>query len=87
MNKQGRANAFLWIRDKNNYWESELKNRQLPMELKDIQIDLKLAGIEGPAGKITVYDPWEDEWKKVKRTGQKILLPDFKHSLVIRISR
>lgn len=83
----GKGIVLFWVRDKNNDWESELRNGQPPSTLKGIQIDMKLAGVLDYEGKITVYDPWEDKWKKAKRKSQKILLPDFKRSLVVRISR
>jgi hypothetical protein len=39
----------------------------------------------GKAKKVSVYDPWGDVWTDVARKGKKIVLPDFKRSLVVKI--
>jgi hypothetical protein len=43
------------------------------------------AGIAGSVREVAIYDPWENEWKEGKPEEMKLLLPDFKRSLVVRI--
>jgi hypothetical protein len=83
----GQNTILLWLRDKSNTWESELRDGNPPLTVAGIQLDLKSFGIKKTSGVILIYDPWKDEWKDVKPDGMKILLPDFKRSLVVRIRR
>ena len=41
--------------------------------------------ITAGAAAIAIYGPWQDKWQNAKSDGLKLLLPDFKRSLVIRI--
>lgn len=81
----GMKTILIWIRDKNNTWESELRDRQPPLTKSGIKIDLKKTGINGSFGEVEFYDPWQDKWQDAKSDGLKLILPDFKRSLVIRI--
>jgi len=83
----GQNTIMLWLRDKKNTWESELRDGQPPLTLKGIQLDLKLLGINVTGNEISVYDPWQDEWDNLMVEDMKISLPDFKRSLVIRLNR
>ena len=83
----GRKTILLWLRDKSNTWESELRDRQPPLIITGSQLDLKKIGINGSFGEIAIYDPWQDKWKKIIPEDLKISLPDFKRSLVVRIKR
>lgn len=82
----GRKTTMLWIRDKANNWESELKNGIAPSVLSGIKLDLRKIGIYGFRGKTEFYDPWKNEWKTTSRTGKTITLPQFSRSIVVRIS-
>ena len=83
----GENTILIWLRDKKNTWESELRDGQPPLINTGILLDLEKLGIKKSFGEITIYDPWQDKWKKIKPEGMKILLPDFKRSLVVRIKR
>ena len=83
---KGRKTILIWLRDKKNTWESELGDGQPPFTKTGIQLDLKQTGIEDQFSDIAFYDPWKDKWLDAIPQGLKILLPDFKRSLVIRIS-
>jgi hypothetical protein len=37
-------------------------------------------------GKISMYDPWINQWKDIIPIHEDIVLPEFKRSLVIRIN-
>ena len=83
----GRKTILLWLRDKRNTWESELRDGQPPLTITGTQLDLKNFGINDSSGEIEIYDPWQNKWENVISEGLKISLPDFKRSLVIRIKR
>jgi hypothetical protein len=83
----GRNTILLWVRDKRNTWESELRDGQSPLTISGIKLDLKRLGISESSHEITVYDPWLDKWENAGSDGKMISLPDFKRSLVIRIKK
>ena len=81
----GRKTILIWLRDKNNNWESELRDGKPPLTKSGIELDLNQNWIKGSECKVTIYDPWQDKWKAAKIKGLRLLVPDFKRSLVIRI--
>jgi len=81
----GKKTIMLWLRDKKNTWESELRDSKSPLAYSGIQLDLEQAGINGSFHEVSIYDPWQGKWLDVKPDRLKLLLPDFKRSLVIRI--
>lgn len=81
----GRKTIIIWLRDKNNTWESELRDDQPPLIKSGIKLDLSKTGFSGSFTDVALYDPWQDKWQNANSDGLKLLLPDFKRSLVIRI--
>jgi hypothetical protein len=83
---KGTKTTLLWLRDKRNTWQSELKDGQPPLLNSGIKIDLKSFGIRESPDKIEAYDPWKNTWEKITTADMTISLPDFKRSLVVRIA-
>jgi hypothetical protein len=83
----GTETILVWLRDKNNTWESELRDHQPPVTISGVQIDLEEAGISDAAGDVKIYDPWRDKWEGSKVKKGKVLLPEFKRSLVLKIEK
>lgn len=83
---RGRENTMLWIRDRNNTWQTELEAGIPPQVIRNANIDLNLLEIN-PGRPIRVYDPWNDSWQEIKAENGKVVLPDFSRSLVLRIKR
>jgi hypothetical protein len=83
----GKKTTLIWIRDKMNTWESELEEKQPPRILHDLHINLLQLGIAEAQGPVTVYDPWKNAWSTAVTAGETLVLPDFKRSLVIRVTR
>lgn len=83
---KGSNTTLIWLRDKNNNWETELRDGIQPSLLTGIKLDLKAAGLAGEEGDIEFYDPWQDKWKDGKIRKESVLLPDFKRSLVVKIT-
>lgn len=83
----GQNTTLLWLRDKNNTWETELRDGISPGILKNIKIEINDHGFNESSARYEVYDPWQNNWKNVSAGGQTLTLPDFKRSLIVRISR
>ena len=83
----GEETTLIWLRDKNSSWQTELRDGHPPVEISEVMLDLEKAGIRGLTGKVYTYDPWKDKWESSKIRNGKILLPDFKRSLVVKISK
>ena len=83
----GENTVLLWLRDKRNTWQSELRDGQPPLANSRIEIDLKSLEIGDSFEHIDVYDPWQNKWGNAVLGEMKISLPDFKRSLVVRIKR
>jgi hypothetical protein len=83
----GSNTILLWLRDKKNNWESELRDGQPPLTIKGAHLDLKMLGINESFSEVAIYDPWQDKWENAMPENMKISLPDFKRSLVIRLKR
>jgi hypothetical protein len=77
----GKKTTMIWVRDRNNNWRTELDEDIAPKILRGYTIKLPGAKMQ----KITVYDPWKNEWKSVKSKNGVLTLPDFKRSMVIRL--
>ena len=83
----GTKTILLWLRDKRNNWQSELRDGQPPLINPGVKVDLKSLGINEISRKIEAYDPWKNKWEDLKAEDLKISLPDFTRSLVVRIAR
>jgi hypothetical protein len=83
---KGKKTTLLWLRDKMNSWESELEKGRAPQILHGIKVNLAELGITLPRRKVDVYDPWKDQWTSVEKKGSSFILPDFKRSIVVRLT-
>lgn len=83
----GKNSVLIWLRDKKNTWQSELRDGDPPRTIGGTYLDLGKSGITDATGKIEIYDPWKDIWSNADAGELKILLPDFTRSLVVRVER
>jgi hypothetical protein len=83
---KGKNTTLLWLRDKMNNWESEFEKGVAPQTLQDIHINLEELGITSPVAKIDIYDPWKNKWTTAEKDSVAFTLPDFKRSVVIRVT-
>ena len=83
---KGKKTTLIWLRDKKNNWESELQKGIVPGMLHGIQLNLRELGIMASLEKIEVYDPWKNSWTSVEKVDPAFVLPDFKRSIVVRVS-
>ena len=83
---KGKTTTLLWLRDTSSNWQSELEKGMPPQLVQDIKINFADLGLSPGAKKITLYDPWKNLWTSVKENGPVITLPDFKRSLIIKLT-
>lgn len=82
---RGRRTTLLWCRDRENTWQTELAEGKPPEVLRQVRLDLGLAGEGIKDRTVKAYDPWSDVWSEPAMKGSTIQLPDFKRSLVLHI--
>jgi hypothetical protein len=82
---KGRRIILIWCRDADNTWRSELQDEKNPQTIRDAALDIGRAGWKLDKTKVRVYDPWQDSWTATKVKADKIALPDFSRSVVVRI--
>jgi hypothetical protein len=76
---RGRHRFLAWCRDTQNTWLSELANGNRPETLRNVEVDTGLPG----SGTVRIYDPWSNEWSKVRVSDGRVKLPEFSRSIVI----
>lgn len=82
---KGIRTTLIWIRDKNNSWKSELEEGKPPGLIQDAFIGVNALHISQSFSKIRVYDPWKNVWSETLLENERIPLPDFKRSLVLKL--
>jgi hypothetical protein len=82
----GNKTNLVWLRDKNNTWQTELRDGKAAELISGLKFDLNTELGEVYSGTVETYDPWADRWSEVKIDGSTVVLPDFKRSLVLRIT-
>ena len=83
---KGKRTTLLWCRDKENTWETELRDGRPPSEVRGATLDLAPVA-DGASAQATAYDPWENRASPVARKGAAVELPPFRRCLVIRLTR
>ena len=78
---QGKRTTLVWVRDKNSNWKSELDENTAPKMLHGYSVKMPAEKKQ----KISIYDPWTNNWTSLKRKNDIVILPDFKRSLIIRL--
>ena len=82
----GDKTKLIWLRDKNNSWQTELRDGKAAELISGLRFDLKTAGADVSSQSIEIYDPWKNKWLTTSPEGSLLHLPDFKRSLIIRIT-
>ena len=82
----GKKTILLWCRDIENDWENEFVKGISPKVFSSLSVDISSLLTKNSIKTITIYDPWKNEWKN-GRKGSLIGLPNFKRSVVVRISK
>jgi hypothetical protein len=81
---KGKHTLLAWCRDKQNTWQTELAEGKTPAVVNNTDISF-------PDSKdfknvdVSFYDPWKNKWMQSKAEGNKVSLPDFSRSLVVKM--
>jgi hypothetical protein len=81
----GKHTMLAWCRDKQNTWQTELADGKEPEAVNNAVILLPDNGKNLNNADVSFYDPWKNKWEPGKVEGNRISLPDFTRSLVIRM--
>lgn len=82
----GSKTILLWCRDSQNDRQTELVNGISPEIKTGLSVDVSSLVNKSNIKNATFYDPWKNEWTNGKNVSL-IQLPDFKRSVVVRISK
>jgi len=82
---KGERKLWLWCRDKQNTWQTELRDGREPEPLNPMKLDLSAIWTGKSILEARIYDPWKDRWSKGVVDGESVVLPEFSRSLVVQI--
>lgn len=82
----GDYTMLLWCRDIENNWENEMVKGISPIVLSGLQVEISNWIAEKEIRKVTIYNPWKNEWISSMKDSQ-FVLPNFKRSIVVRIEK
>ncbi len=81
---KGKTQTMIWLRNADNNWKTELRDKIKPTSKTGFNIHLQEAG-RIKASTASVYDPWKDKWTNVVINNGSITLPEFLRSVVVVI--
>ena len=81
---KGRHTAILWCRDIENTWMRELKEGRAPDSVEDAVLDVRPLNLGKTSARI--YDPWQNRWTDAAAEADRLRLPEFKRSIVVRFA-
>ncbi len=82
---KGKHTLLAWCRDKQNTWQTELAEGKPPTMVENAIVSLPEAGNESNQAAVSFYDPWPNKWTQGQAKENKITLPDFTRSLVVKM--
>ena len=82
---RGKHTLLAWCRDKQNTWQTELAEGKTPAVVNNAIISLPGSGDNLNKAAVSFYDPWKNKWVQGKAEENRISLPDFSRSLVVRM--
>lgn len=83
---KGKTTFTAWCRDARSDWHTEFVEGKTPQVVSGAIVDLPSEVSFGKDSLVSVYDPWKAEWRTVRIKENKIHLPDFSRSVIIRIT-
>lgn len=80
---RGNKTFLCWCRDKENSWQSELRDGVAPRTIRRAALPLTQYLNPGGIAAVQSFDPWKNEWQE-RGTRGEITLPDFQRSIILR---
>jgi hypothetical protein len=81
----GRHTLLAWCRDRQNTWKTELAEGKPPVLVEGAIISLADADKELNGAAVGFYDPWSNRWTQSAVEGNRVSLPDFIRSIVVKM--
>jgi hypothetical protein len=82
---RGKHTLLAWCRDKQNTWRSELAEGKKPTIIRNVFIQLQSLNKQSDNAVVHFYDPWLDSWSEGKLEEDKVHLPQFIRSLIVKV--
>ena len=82
---KGKQTLLAWCRDKQNDWQIELAQGEPPEVIQNASVDFSACKLPERIKNVQVYDPWSNQWSQSKLIQNRVSLPDFRRSIVIKI--
>jgi len=82
---RGKHTLLTWCRDKQNTWRSELAEGKKPTIVRNAFIQLQGLNKQSDNAVVHFYDPWLDSWSEGKLEEDKVHLPQFIRSIVVKV--
>ncbi|MHC4146195.1 MAG: family 16 glycosylhydrolase, partial [Planctomycetota bacterium] len=82
---KGRHTLLAWCRDRQNTWKTELAEGKPPVVIEGAVVSLTDAGKELNGAAVGFYDPWSNRWTQVAVKENRVSLPDFTRSIVVKM--
>ncbi|TKJ38212.1 MAG: hypothetical protein CEE38_05485 [Planctomycetes bacterium B3_Pla] len=82
---KGRHTLLAWCRDRQNTWKTELAEGKPPVVVEGAIISLADVGKELNGAAVDFYDPWSNRWTQVAVKENRVSLPDFTRSIVVKM--
>ncbi|HMI60264.1 MAG TPA: hypothetical protein VK518_05130 [Puia sp.] len=83
---RGTNTTLIWCRDSRNDWRSELQAGIAPETVSGAVVNCSGWVSPQQIKEVTCYDPWVGQWRNIEPAG-RLLLPDFRRSVVIKINK
>jgi hypothetical protein len=84
---RGKTTLVAWCRDAENTWQTELAEHRPPQPVRDARLTLDLAPDWLAGATASFYDPWTGEHGRLALEGNRLVLPEFTRSVVVRVCR
>lgn len=84
---RGATTVLAWCRDRRTDWRTELRDGTPPPTVTGERLPLAALLGDGTARAARCYDPWTDRWSDASLADGAVPLPDFRRSLVVRLTR
>lgn len=83
----GSRTLLAWCRDGQDTWQTELAEGRPPEVLRAQSIEIPLPPDQLAVATVTFYDPWTQKRGELTVQGNRVELPEFSRSIVVRVQR